>query len=111
MDDTPRYTVSSGNVFEDLGVAEPELALRKADLARAIIAAIEARGLTQKEAGKLLGIGQPKVSAIVCGRLRDFSVDRLMDLLTRLDFDIDISIAPSTDTGRSVGRISVHAVP
>ncbi len=108
MPATPRFTVSSGNVFADLGVAEPEIALRKADLARELIAAIESRGMTQQEAGELLGIGQPKVSAIVRGHLKDFSVNRLMELLTLLNYDILISVAPSRDETRTMGRIVVR---
>jgi predicted XRE-type DNA-binding protein len=108
MRSTPHHTVSSGNIFADLGVAEPEIALRKADLARELIAAIKNRGITQQEAGEVLGIGQPKVSAIVRGHLKDFSVNRLMELLTLLNYDIHISVAPSRDDTRAIGRIVVH---
>ena len=75
------YTVSSGNVFADLGVPNPEEALAKAELAHKIIVLIRERGLTQVQAAKLLGIDQPKVSALIRGRLTGFSLERLMRFL------------------------------
>ena len=62
-------TESSGNVFADLGLADPEEALAKAELARQIGALLAERGLTQAQAAALLGVDQPKVSALVRGRL------------------------------------------
>lgn len=97
------FTVGSGNVFADIGVPEPEVALAKAKLARQLAGIIEERGLTQKRAGEILGIDQPKVSALLRGRLRDFSTDRLMQLLTRFDLDVDISVSrkkPDAPTAR-----------
>ena len=55
---------SSGNVFADLGIPNPEQYMAKAELAAKIFRIIEQRGLTQAKAGKLLGINQPKVSAL-----------------------------------------------
>jgi predicted XRE-type DNA-binding protein len=86
------YELSSGNVFADLGVANPEEALAKAQLARAICLLIEREGLTQHAAATRLGIDQPKVSALVRGRLREFSVDRLLRLLLRLGHDVRINV-------------------
>jgi predicted XRE-type DNA-binding protein len=63
-------SVGSGNVFADLGVADPEEALRKADLARAIGLIIEARGLNQTQAADALGIDQSGLCLLVRGRLR-----------------------------------------
>jgi predicted XRE-type DNA-binding protein len=66
---TVTFESGSGNVFADLGLPHPEEALAKAQLAEAVADAIAQRGLSQVEAGKLLGIGQPKVSQVVNGNL------------------------------------------
>jgi predicted XRE-type DNA-binding protein len=76
-----KMTRSSGNVFADLGLARPEERLAKAGLALEIERIIRKRGLTQAEAGKILGIDQPKVSALRRGRLGGFSVERLIRFL------------------------------
>lgn len=67
--DTPKTTKSSSNVFKDLGLANPEERLAKAELAYQINRLIQKKELTQKEAGQLLGIDQPKISALKQGRL------------------------------------------
>jgi predicted XRE-type DNA-binding protein len=86
------YVESSGNVFADLGVPAPEDALAKAELARRISHLIEARGLTQAQAAKLLGIDQPKISALKRGRLAGFSLERLMRCLILLGQDVEIVV-------------------
>jgi predicted XRE-type DNA-binding protein len=88
-------TPSSGNVFADLGVDNPEEVLTKAKLVGLIWDEIEHRGLTQKAAADLMGIDQPKVSALMNGRLANFSSERLMRLLNALGQDIDIMAKPS----------------
>ncbi len=98
---------SSGNVFADIGHPDPDTALVKAQLARQIATIIEQRGWTQTEAATALGIDQPKVSALTRGRLRDFSADRLLRFLTRLDRDVDITVSPNASPGRPA-RIAVH---
>jgi predicted XRE-type DNA-binding protein len=70
--------MSSGNVFRDLGVPNLEEAFAKAELAAKIAALVESKGLTQVSAAKLLGIDQPKVSALLRGRLTGFSIERLI---------------------------------
>lgn len=84
----------SGNVFADLEVAEPDEAMVKAELARAISTLVSARHLTQTQAAELLGIDQPKVSALMRGRLSGFSVDRLLRFLLALDRDVEIVVTP-----------------
>jgi predicted XRE-type DNA-binding protein len=74
----------SGNVFADLGLPDAEEALAKARLAQAIAGAIERKGLSQGEAAGIMGLDQPKVSALVRGRLSGFSTDRLFRCLTLL---------------------------
>lgn len=83
---------SSGNVFADLDIAEPEEALAKAEMARRISAIIRKRGLSQVGAARLLGLDQPKVSALMRGRLAGFSTDRLLRCLNALDRDVEIVI-------------------
>ena len=85
---------SSGNVFADLGVAEPEQALLKSDLAIRISQLIEERGLTQKDAAKLLHVAQPNISKLMRGELRGFSIERLLRFLVALDQNVDVVITP-----------------
>ena len=99
-------TESSGNVFADLGLPEPEEELAKAQLASHIRRAIERRHLSQAAAAALMGIDQPKVSALINGRIDNFSSERLMKLLTKLGQDVDITVRAKA-RGRSHGRIRV----
>jgi predicted XRE-type DNA-binding protein len=102
-----RFTESSGNVFADLGLPDAETRLAKAELARRISLEIEARTLTQREAAAILGIDPPKVSAITRGRLRDFSLDRLLTLLGRLGIDIETIVTANRESERAP-RLVVH---
>jgi predicted XRE-type DNA-binding protein len=83
-------TPSSGNVFADIGVPEPEEELAKAQLASRIREIVRGSRLTQVAAAAVMGIDQPKVSALLGGRLTNFSSERLMRLLTRLGQDVEI---------------------
>ena len=87
-----KITKSSGNVFVDLGLPNPEKYLAKIELAYQINNIVEKRGLKQIEAAKTLGIDQPKISALKCGRLDDFSIERLIGFLNKLDRDVDIVV-------------------
>jgi predicted XRE-type DNA-binding protein len=89
-------TASTGNVFADLGLPEPEEKLTKARLASEIREVIRRKRLTQVAAASMMKIDQPKVSALLNGRLANFSSERLMRLLTTLGQDVDITIR-STD--------------
>jgi predicted XRE-type DNA-binding protein len=86
------FVVSSGNVFADLGLPNPEEALAKAELANKISVLIRDRNLTQAKAAKLLGIDQPKISMLLRGRLTGFSIERLMRFLLLLGQDIKITV-------------------
>jgi predicted XRE-type DNA-binding protein len=83
-------TEGSGNVFADMGVAEPEQALAKAKLAAKIAVAIEEEELTQTQAAERLGTDQAKVSAIVRGRLDQFSTERLLQYAQMIGYDVEI---------------------
>jgi predicted XRE-type DNA-binding protein len=86
---------SSGNVFADLGLKNPEELLAKAELVQRICDIIAERKLTQVRAAKLLGIDQPKISALMRGKLDGFSTDRLFRFLNSLGSDVDIVIRPA----------------
>jgi predicted XRE-type DNA-binding protein len=100
------YVESCGNVLADLGVPAPDDALAKAELARKISRQIEARGLTQEGAARLLNIDQPKVSALIRGRLAGFSLERLMRLLVLLGQDVEIVVTKHSRS-RSPARLRV----
>jgi predicted XRE-type DNA-binding protein len=97
---------SSGNVFADLGLPYPERELLKAKLTLQIYRIIKQRGLKQAEAGKILGIKQPHVSALLRNRSGSFSVERLMDFLTALGRDVEITLKP---TRKKHGEVSLVA--
>ncbi len=96
---------SSGNVFADLGLPDPEERLLKAELGRQIRTLIGARGLTQTDAAELLGLHQPHVSNLVRGKLAGFSVERLMGYLNLLGQDVVVIVTPAPDQTR--GHITV----
>ena len=89
----------SGNVFADVGIANPEEALAKAEIARHINKLIAERGLTQTEASGILGVDQPRVSALNKGRLSFFSLEKMMQFASRLGNQVEIVIKPSKDRG------------
>jgi predicted XRE-type DNA-binding protein len=99
-------SASSGNVFADLGLPAPEEELTKAQLASHIRQVIKRRKLTQVAAATLMGIDQPKVSALLNGRLANFSSDRLMRLLTALGQDVEI-VVKAKPRNRAQGRVRV----
>lgn len=78
---------SSGNVFADLGLPNPDKLLVKAKLVRRISEIINKQNITQIQAAELLEIDQPKISALIKGRLSDFSTERLFQFLDILGCD------------------------
>jgi predicted XRE-type DNA-binding protein len=96
------------NVFADLGYPDAEERQTKLRLAHAINRIVEQRRLTQAAAAAVLGVNQPKVSALLRYKLDGFSVERLMTFLTALDRDVEIVIRKKPRS-RPVGRISVVA--
>jgi len=95
----------SGNVFADLGFANPEQERLKSNLTLEIYKILKERGLRQSEAAKLLGTSQPRVSELMHGRSGMFSASRLMEFLTALDQDVEITVRPKR---KSEGEISVN---
>ena len=86
------HEVSSGNVFADIGSPEPVEAQAKAELARKLGSILKHRHLSQTAAAELLGIDQPKISRLLRGQLKEFSMTKLLDFMLRLDRDIEIRI-------------------
>jgi len=93
-------------VYVDLGYADSEGMLVKAQLAAKIGEIIQRRGLTQTQAAEILGLTQPKVSALLKGRFRGISEHRLLECLTRLGRDVHIVVKP-TPKSRADGRLTV----
>lgn len=103
MSKKDRVKKSSGNVFADLAIPGASEALAKAEIARRIVEILDERRLTQMAAAALLGIDQPKVSALKRGRLEGFSTDRLFKFLNALDRDVEIVIKPKSDEAEPAG--------
>lgn len=85
---------SRGNVFADLGIDNPEEEMTKAQLVYEIEKIIKKKKLTQAKAASIMGINQPKVSALLRRKLDGFSVERLIHFLNTLGQDIDIIVKP-----------------
>lgn len=99
--------VGSDNIFADLGFAEPETELVKADLVLAIASRLERLQLNQRDAAERLGTTQPKVSMLLRGHTKDFSVSKLMELLNLLSCDVQIAITPvAEERARGTTRVT-----
>ena len=97
----------SGNVFADLGLPDADDRLAKAELAHEICSLIRSARLTQVQAARRLGVDQPKVSALMHGRLKDFSIDRLIRFATRLGRDVHIHLRRADRRGSTSIRVIV----
>jgi predicted XRE-type DNA-binding protein len=102
-------TRGTANVFEDLGYADAADRQTKTRLAMAVNGLLSQRKLKQREIAVLLGVPQPKVSALKNYRLDQFSVEKLMAFLTALNQDVEIMIRPHA-VASEAGRISVLAL-
>jgi predicted XRE-type DNA-binding protein len=100
---------SSGNVFADLNIPNPDQYLAKAELAAKILDIVQRRRLSQSATGKLLGITQPKVSALLNGWLDGFSTERLFRFLNALGCDVSITV--SRPRSKGLGRVEVLNPP
>jgi predicted XRE-type DNA-binding protein len=99
-----RVREGSGNVFADLGVPNPEQELLKAQLTLQIHTILKDSGMTQAEVARILGVQQPQVSLLMRNRAGNFSVGRLMEFLTALRQDVEITVRP---TRKGHGALSV----
>ena len=100
----------SGNVFADLGLPDADAHLVKAELVSRIDAIVRQRGITQTERARLLGRSQPDVSRLLRGDFREYSLERLLRLLTTLGHDIDIVIRQPHFTSGDKLRIAAEPV-
>jgi len=89
-----RVRRSSGNVFRDLGFSDDEAEnLRvRSDLMIRLSQLIEERGLTQAQAAKLLGVTQPRISALMRGKIQLFSVDGLIEMLGHAGASVSVIV-------------------
>ncbi len=91
------YEVGSRNVFKDIGVPNPEEHLVKAQLVFKIDTIMKKRRMKQTEAAVLFGVRQPDISKMLRGEFRQFSVERLLRFLVKLDQDVEIVVRPHRD--------------
>jgi predicted XRE-type DNA-binding protein len=102
-----RVIKSSGNVYADLGLKDPEEQALKADLIRRIAAILQDEGMTQANAARRLGIAQPDVSRMLNGHFQQFSVERLMRFLMALGQNVEIIVSPATPARSRRGELTV----
>jgi predicted XRE-type DNA-binding protein len=93
-----KVTRSTGNVFRDIGFSadEAEHLKVRSDLLIHLQKVISARGLKQAQAAKLLGVSQPRVSDLMCGRIELFSIDTLIDMLANMGIRVKVVLKHST---------------
>lgn len=110
VEGTEPVTRGTGNVFADLGF--PDAAERQARLRLAYVLnqVLEARKLSRAAAAEALGVTQPSLSALRQYRLAGFSLERLMNLLTAVDCDVEIVIRKKPRS-RKAARIRVRQSP
>jgi predicted XRE-type DNA-binding protein len=99
------FEKGSGNVFKDLGFDNPEEELLKSDLTGEIASIIRKKKLTQKQAAKILGVHQPRISTLLKGNFDLFSVETLMHFLQLLGKDIDI-VVKDKPKNRKIARLN-----
>ena len=100
-------TESTGNVYRDIGVKDPDSMLRKAELVSGIQDAIEARGWTQRQAAEALGMSQPRLSRMLRGQFHGISETRLLRCLTILGNDVRIVVIPPRAANAGPGDIQL----
>lgn len=98
--------IGTGNVYADLGYADADEMLIKAQLVAKIAEIIKRKSLTQTQAAELLGVPQPKLSNLLRGRFHGFSERRLMDRLTKFGREVQI-VVKATPRSRRDGRLSI----
>ncbi len=101
-------TPSCGNVFADLGLANPEELLQKSRLVVAIQDAMRDRGLNQTNAAKLMKVNQPDLSKLLRGRMTSFTLDRLFGMLNALGSDVEITVIRRSGSEVKRGTTSVR---
>ena len=95
MIDGVEVEMSSGNVFADVGLPDADKLKIKSGLVIEITKAVRNLGLSQEEAGRRMGLPQPKLSGLLRGDFSNISERKLMDCLNRLGYDIEIKVKPA----------------
>ncbi len=96
---------ASKNVFADLGYADADTHLLKAQLMSRVQDTLQDRKLTQTEAARIMGVSQPDVFRMLRGQFRDLSVERIMRMLTKLGCEVEIVVKPQ---GRKKAFATIH---
>ena len=99
--------ISSGNVFADVGLPDADKLKIKSGLVIEITKAVRNLGLSQEEAGRRMGLPQPKLSGLFRGDFSNVSEGKLMDCLNRLGYDIEIKVRPAS---KPVGHMMLAVV-
>lgn len=99
-----KVLVSRDDVFADLGLADSEEMKIRSDLMSEVVKIIRESGISQKEIAAILGISAPKVSALMTGKINDFSNDTLMNYLTSLGCNVEIKVFTQRPVSRSIKR-------
>jgi predicted XRE-type DNA-binding protein len=104
-----KLLISTDNIFADLGLKNAEELKARSDLMSEVVSMIRNSGLSQKEIAKILRISAPKVSALMTGKINDFSNDTLVHYLTLLGCNVEIKVMPRHRISKSMkrGKVSV----
>ena len=105
-----KITEGSGNVFADLGFANADEHLLKAQLVSELQSIIDDEGITQTKAARILGISQPDLSHILRGRFRGYSIERIMRFLQAFDCEVGITVR-HRPVEKKQGRVVSFALP
>lgn len=99
-----KNSITTDNIFADLGLEDADEMATRSDLMSEVVNLIRKSDLTQKEIAAILGISPPKVSALMTGKINDFSNDTLVQYLTLLGCNVEIRVLPQCRVSRSVKR-------
>ncbi len=104
-----KENLSTDNIFADLGLKNAEELRARSDLMSEVVTIIRNSDLSQKEIAEILKISAPKVSALMTGKINDFSNDTLVHYLTLLGCNVEIRVMPQRRISRSMkrGRVNV----
>ncbi|MEI6242666.1 MAG: helix-turn-helix transcriptional regulator [Chlamydiota bacterium] len=101
------FHITEDNIFADLGLNDSDEMVTRSDLMSEVVSIIRKSGLSQKKIADILGISAPKVSALMTGKINDFSNDTLVNYLTLLGCDVEIRVVPQRCVSKSVKRGAV----
>ena len=96
--------ITGDNIFADLDLDDSNEMVTRSDLMSEVVCIIRNSGLTQREIAKVLAISAPKVSALMTGKINDFSNDTLVNYLTLLGCNIEIRVLPQRRVSQSTKR-------